>query len=82
MPTTRSALDDAIFRALPRGSLADAAFAANAEGRALDALDRILYETDTGALWYDRDGTGAAAAVRFAWVTPELALTAADFLVI
>ncbi|ACM01411.1 M10 family metallopeptidase [Cereibacter sphaeroides] len=75
-------LDDAIFRALPRGSLADAAFAANAAGRALDALDRILYETDTGALWYDRDGTGAAAAVRFAWVTPELALTAADFLVI
>lgn len=74
-------LDDDIFRVLPDGRLAASAFAANAAGRATDALDRIVYETDTGALWYDRDGSGAAAAVRFATLSSGLNLTGADFLV-
>lgn len=33
---------------------------------AADASDRIIYDAATGNLFYDSDGTGAAAAVRFA----------------
>ncbi|WP_448538895.1 calcium-binding protein [Sphingobium yanoikuyae] len=49
---------------------------------AADANDRILYDSTTGALFYDADGNGAGAAVQFALLTPGLALTSADFNVI
>ena len=50
---------------------------------AADANDFILYNTTTGALYYDADGSGAAsAAVQFAIVGAGLALTAADFVVV
>jgi Ca2+-binding RTX toxin-like protein len=48
----------------------------------LDANDRVIYNNATGALFYDADGTGAIAAVQFAEVTPSLALTNLDFLVV
>jgi Ca2+-binding RTX toxin-like protein len=44
-----------------------------------DADDRILYDTATGALKFDADGTGAKAAVTFANVGSGLALTNNDF---
>ena len=46
-----------------------------------DASDRIIHETDTGKLFYDGDGFGTAAAVRFATLSAGLLLTAADFYV-
>lgn len=49
---------------------------------AADASDRILYDGATGTLYYDSDGSGAAAAVAFAIVTPGLGLTANDFFVV
>lgn len=49
---------------------------------AADASDRILYDSATGTLYYDSDGSGAAAAVAFAIVTPGLGLTANDFSVV
>jgi Ca2+-binding RTX toxin-like protein len=49
---------------------------------AADADDRIIYNSTSGALWYDGDGTGAASAVYFAQLSTGLALTEADFLVI
>lgn len=49
---------------------------------AADASDRILYDSATGTLYYDSDGSGAAAAVAFAIVTPGLGLTANDFFVV
>jgi serralysin len=49
---------------------------------ALDELDRIIYDSATGALMYDGDGDGAGLAVQFAQLATGLALTAADILVI
>jgi Ca2+-binding RTX toxin-like protein len=77
-------LENAIFAALTTtGTLAADAFRANTTGLATDASDRIVYETDTGKLFYDADGSGAGATgIQFATVTDGLALTNADFVVI
>ena len=47
-----------------------------------DANDRIIYNKDTGALYYDPDGTGAKAAVQFAQLKAGLKMTYKDFFVI
>ncbi len=47
-----------------------------------DGLDRIIYNSTNGSLFYDADGTGSTAAVQFATLTTGLALTNADFWVI
>jgi Ca2+-binding RTX toxin-like protein len=49
---------------------------------AQDADDRIIYNDVTGALSFDVDGTGAAAAVQFATLSAGLALTNSDFIVV
>jgi Ca2+-binding RTX toxin-like protein len=49
---------------------------------ALDADDYIQYDKATGALYYDADGSGVGAAVKFAIVGVNLALTSTDFMVI
>ncbi len=74
-------LDDALFTGLTPGTLAVSAFGANATGLAGDASDRLIYDTDTGALWYDRDGTGAGNRLRIALLDRGLDLTAADLFV-
>jgi Ca2+-binding RTX toxin-like protein len=50
--------------------------------KALDSNDYIVYNKSTGALYYDKDGSGSAAAVKFAVVENKALLTAADFIVI
>ena len=75
-------IDNAVFTGLSTGTLAAAAFVSNTTGNAGDASDRIIYETDTGNLYFDADGTGAGAKVLFAKLDPGLALTNADFVVI
>jgi serralysin len=74
------ALDDAVFAGLTAGALAASAFTV---GRfASDADDRILYESATGNLFFDRDGTGPLAAQFFATLGDGLNLAASDFVVI
>jgi Ca2+-binding RTX toxin-like protein len=75
-------IDNAVFTGLAGGALAGAAFQANSSGNAADASDRIIYESDTGKLFFDSDGTGAAAKVHFATLGTGLSLTAADFVVV
>jgi Ca2+-binding RTX toxin-like protein len=74
-------LENAIFTGLAGGTLAAAAFVRNTSGNAADARDRVIYESDTGRLFFDRDGTGAAAKVHFATLNTNLAVTNADFFV-
>lgn len=74
-------LDDAVFVGLASGNLAASAFAANLTGVASDGLDRIIYETDTGRLYFDADGSGVGARVHFATLSANLTLTSADFVV-
>jgi serralysin len=50
--------------------------------KAHDRDDRILYNSKTGLLSYDADGTGRAAAVEIAKLAKGLKLTVADFFVI
>jgi serralysin len=78
-------LDTAVFTALapPDLFLRDLTAAEFRIGTAAqDATDRIIYNGVTGDLLYDSDGVGGAAAIRFAAVTPGLALTNLDFLVV
>jgi serralysin len=75
-------LDRAVFAGLSAGALSADAFVANATGSAADGQDRILYETGTGRLYFDADGTGSAARVLFATLAPGLTLTSTDFQVI
>jgi Ca2+-binding RTX toxin-like protein len=77
--TDKIGLAQAIFGGLALGALAADAFAT---GSAADASDRILYNAQTGGLFYDSDGNGAAAAVQFATVSANLNLTASDFVVL
>lgn len=75
-------IENAIFRGLPAGPLAAAAFVANPTGLAADSSDRIIYESDTGRLYFDIDGTGSAARIHFATLNAGLNMTANEFLVI
>jgi Ca2+-binding RTX toxin-like protein len=45
----------------------------------LDADDRIIYDTDSGQLFYDSNGSATGGSVQFAIISPNLALTNADF---
>ena len=56
------------------GTLAASAFRSSTTGLALDASDRIMYNSANGALYSDADGTGAGARVLMATMTPGLAL--------
>jgi serralysin len=76
----RIALDDAVFVGLELGALDAGAFVVGTA--AGDADDRIIYNSATGALYYDLDGNGAGSMVQFATLNPATTLASADFLVI
>lgn len=78
-------LENAVFTKLTKpGALSAANFKASTTGKAADLNDYIVYETDTGKLFYDADGIGSKAAVQFALIGISIhaALTTADFTVI
>ena len=60
-------LENAVFTKLGVvGALAAANFKANTTGRATDGNDYVVYETDTGRLFYDADGSAAGVSVMIA----------------
>ena len=75
------ALDNSIFTKLPgTGELSYRFFTVGETAK--DRNDYIIYDKNTGVLSYDPDGSGSAAAVKFAVVENKAALTAAHFLII
>ncbi|MDT8759321.1 hypothetical protein MZO42_11485 [Sphingomonas psychrotolerans] len=72
------ALDDAVFGGIAGNALSSMFVTGTA---AADADDRLIYDSATGALWYDADGTGAGAAIHFAILQGHPTLTAGDFLI-
>jgi serralysin len=79
----RIQIDNAVFTTLTTGTLAASAYRANTAGQATDSSDRIIYDTDDGILYFDRDGSGATyGRVRFAFLDDGLSLSASEFLVI
>lgn len=76
-------LQGSIFSAISgTGTLTDIQFVANATGAAETAENRIIYDIDTGELFYDSDGNGGGGAVHFATLATNLSITAADFFVV
>lgn len=72
-------LDHTVFSGLSVGTLSAESFHL---GAAADADDRVLYDPASGRLAYDKDGSGAGAAVQFATLSAGLALTHQDFIVV
>jgi Ca2+-binding RTX toxin-like protein len=76
-------LENAIFTQLATtGTLNAAHFRASTAGTAADGDDYILYDSDSGALYYDADGNGAGLAVQFASLTGNPVISNSDFMVI
>ena len=79
-------LDEDIFAGLSAGvGLTAVQFASGADLVAAETTEqRIVYDTNTGALYYDADGAGGVAAVQFAVLgtTTHPALTAGDFVIV
>jgi Ca2+-binding RTX toxin-like protein len=67
------------FTQLAAGFLSADAFFIGAAAH--DASDRMLYNSATGALSYDADGSGSGAATQFATVSCGLALSNRNFFV-
>lgn len=65
-------LDDDYFKKLFTGrnhTLPATQYKENTTGRATDADDRIIYNNSNGYVYYDPDGTGPAAHIRFAVIS-------------
>ena len=73
-------LENAVFTGLAAGTLTADAFHIGAA--AADAEDRIIYNSGTGALFFDANGSAAGGVTQFATLATGLALTNADFFVI
>jgi Ca2+-binding RTX toxin-like protein len=67
-------LSSLIFTGLGSGvALAAGAFASNTTGLAVLSTDHIIYQSNTGALFFDVDGFGGVAGKQFATITANLA---------
>ncbi|UVF22856.1 hypothetical protein HPT29_028565 (plasmid) [Microvirga terrae] len=76
-------LDNAVFTKVgANGTLKSGAFWTNNTGKAHDKDDRVIYDKDSGVLYYDADGSGKGAAVAFATISKNLGMTNKDFYVI
>ncbi|MBX3576782.1 MAG: calcium-binding protein [Rhizobiaceae bacterium] len=84
VPADTIHLENAVMKGLgsKTGKLAAAKFWKSKAGVAHDADDRIIYDIDSGQLFYDANGSAAGGAKLLAKLNAKLALTSADFVVI
>jgi Ca2+-binding RTX toxin-like protein len=68
------------FGALPAGAISQTLFVANSQGVATNTSQRWLFNTQTGALKYDRDGSGSSASTTLATLNVR-SLRASDILI-
>ncbi len=61
---------------------ASAFWSSSSDASAHDGDDRLVYNTATGALYYDADGIGGAAAVQIARFSSLPGLSATDFFIV
>jgi Ca2+-binding RTX toxin-like protein len=79
-------LDNAIFKKLGSGSTSKPGklnkdfFSLGTKAK--DKNDYIVYDKAKGALYYDADGSGKGAAIKFAQLDKNLKLTSLDFLIV
>jgi Ca2+-binding RTX toxin-like protein len=74
-------LDDKIFTNVGgTGALSSSAFQIGAFAQ--DESDRIIYDTQTGVVFYDSDGNGSTAQIAFATLSVSLGLSSNDFTII
>lgn len=71
-----------VFTQIGVGTLTATAFVINTTGLAEDASDRIIYQSNTGNLFYDTNGNAAGGSTLFAHLDPNLALTVNDFVIL
>ncbi|WP_202814515.1 calcium-binding protein [Aureimonas frigidaquae] len=76
----RIGLSKSIFDTIGVGTLSDKAFCDMGKEK-VSAADRILYDRNSGSIYYDVDGSGAQAAIKFAEVDAGLAMKASNFFV-
>ena len=73
-------LDDGAFVGLTLGNLGASVFGSGSV--ATTSTQRILVDVGTGVLYFDRDGAGGTAAVKFAMLAANTTVTVDDFVVI
>ena len=78
--TDKIVLDHTVFEGLGFGTLSASVFTTGTA--TTDEDQRIVYDQTTGALYYDSDGAGGAAAVHFATLIGAPPITASDITVI
>jgi Ca2+-binding RTX toxin-like protein len=74
------ALDDLIYTSLGANVEATELRSGAGLSTAADANDFLIYNSTTGALYYDADGVGGTAAVQFAVLTGAPTISSSDFL--
>ena len=76
-------LDSDIFPGLGTGTLAPGRFhSAPGAHEGNDAGDRIIYDSSSGGLYFDADGSGPAAATLFAFLSGVPLIGAGEFFII
>jgi Ca2+-binding RTX toxin-like protein len=73
---------DSFAAGLTAGALQGDQFVANATGQFTTADQRFAYDTTTGKLWFDLDGSDAAIAVQIATLSGAPTLLVTDFLIV
>ena len=74
-------LENAVFQELALGTLDANSFIANDTGVAETSDHRIIYDTSSGLVYYDSDGSGDAESVAFAHLSSLPLIDAGDFLI-
>ena len=80
LTNSQKATKDVFTTLTDGGALSSDFFRTSTNGVALDENDYFLYNSTSGALFYNADGNGQDVAVQFATLTTKPVVTATDFI--